>query len=141
MPKTSLYNRTEFRILATVSVTAEIFSILIVPPEPCKRASRLASPVMLFKPSLAPVSPNPMLIRRRQEWQRELTRPCNGVTFVTRFEPSASNLVRRSSYDQDSASGGIRVSALGTLYFFAPPSWGVSRLLNETRRRKRRSFG
>jgi hypothetical protein len=31
------------------------------------------------------------------------TRRCRGVTFVIRFEPSAANLVRRSSYDQDSS--------------------------------------
>jgi hypothetical protein len=65
----------------------------------------------------------------------------NVVTSVTLFEPSAFNLVRRSNYDQDSASGGICESALGTLYFFAVLPLDVSRLLNEARGRKRSSFG
>src|SRR6266849_3322919 len=29
------------------------------------------------------------------------------VTFVTRFEPSSLNVIRRASYDQDSVAGGI----------------------------------
>ena len=58
------------------------------------------------------------------------------VTFVTRFEPSSLNLVWRASYDQDRASRGIHESALGSSYFLALSSLGISCLLNETRRRK-----
>src|SRR5438270_13138329 len=106
-------------IFATMKVTAEIRSILIVPPKKCESSSHTAYLDAVSSP-------------------RGFRNPTgNPVTFVTRFGTSTLNLLRPSSYDQDSKSGGISETGLGSLYFFAHSSLGFSGLCDETCQRKR----
>src|SRR6266849_3050511 len=85
MPKTS-QNRTEAFIFKTRKVTAEIFSILIVPP---REMSKCIPPGM---PRCSSSTRDPSLQRGY---------------FRYRFESSSLNIVRRPSYDQAYALGGI----------------------------------